>query len=207
MGWTPLLLEMKDKNVLIVGAGEVGERRALRFLEAGAKVVINTERALDKLEEMGAILKPRKELSHWVEWADLVVTASADSNLNQEVAILSKEKLINRADLPEEGNLIVPSAFFIGDVQISIFTQKKSPLMAKELRKRIQNVIREEDVLQLELQYFARQLLKEKLGDQKKRRDYLYQILNDKNIKELLKKGELNQARAYVVQLLEDNKL
>jgi precorrin-2 dehydrogenase / sirohydrochlorin ferrochelatase len=205
MGWTPLLLEMKDKNVLIVGAGEVGERRALRFLESGAKVVINSERASDKLEEMGAIITPRKELFHWVEWADLVVTASDDSNLNHEVAILSKKKLINRADLPEEGNLIVPSAFFIGDVQISIFTQKKSPLMAKELRKRIQNVIREEDVLQLELQYFSRQLLKKKLEDQKKRRDYLYQILNDKNIKELLKKGELNQARAYVVQFLEDN--
>jgi precorrin-2 dehydrogenase/sirohydrochlorin ferrochelatase len=77
--------------------------------------------------------------------------------------------------------------------------------MAKELRKRIQNVIREEDVLQLELQHFARQLLKVKLEDQKKRRDYLYQILNDKNIKELLKKGELEQARAYVVQFLEDN--
>jgi len=205
MGWTPLLLEMKDKNVLIVGSGEVGERRALRFLEAGAKVVINTGRASGKLEKIGAIITPRKELSHWVEWADLVVTASADSNLNQEVAILSKDKLINRADFPEDGNLIVPSAFFIGDVQISIFTQKKSPIMAKELRKRIQNVIREEDVLQLELQHFARQLLKVKLEDQKKRRDYLYQILNDKNIKELLKKGELEQARAYVVQFLEDN--
>jgi precorrin-2 dehydrogenase len=206
MGWTPLLLEMKDKNVLIVGAGEVGERRARRFLEAGANVVINTRRTSGKLQDMGAILKPRKELSKCIKWADLVVTASADSKLNQKVAILSKEKLINRADIPQEGNLIVPSAFFIGDVQISIFTQKKSPLMAKELRKRIQNVIKEDDVLQLELQHFTRQLLKEKLEDHKKRRDYLYQILKDKNIKKLLKKGELEQAQAYVVQLIEDNR-
>jgi precorrin-2 dehydrogenase len=205
MGWTPLLLEMKDKNVLIVGSGEVGKRRALRFLKAGAKVVVNTGRTSGKLEEMGAIITPRKELSHWVDWADLVVIASADSNFNREVAILAKDKLINRVDFPEDGNLIVPSAFFIGDVQISIFTQLKSPLMAKELRKRIQNVIREEDVLQLELQYFARQLLKEKLDDQKKRRDYLYQILNDKNIKELLMEGELEKARAHVLKFIEDN--
>ena len=40
MGWTPLFLEMHQKNVLIVGAGEVGERRARRFLEAGANVVV-----------------------------------------------------------------------------------------------------------------------------------------------------------------------
>lgn len=206
MGWTPLLLEMKDKNVLIVGAGEVGERRALRFLETGANVIISTNKSSSKIQEMGAILKPLKELSHWVNWADLVVTASADSKLNQEVSILSKEKLINRADIPDKGNLIVPSAFFIGDVQISIFTQTKSPLMAKELRKRIQNVIKEEDILQIELQNFTRQLLKEKLEDQKKRRNYLYQTLKDKNIKNLLKKGELEQAKAYVVQLIEEKK-
>jgi len=207
MGWTPLILEMKDKNVLIVGAGEVGERRARRFLEAGANVIINSRRSSDKLQNMGAILKPRNDLSNCVKWADVVVTASADSKVNQKVANLSKEKLINRADIPEKGNLIVPSAFFIGDVQISIFTQKKSPLMAKELRKRIQNVIKKEDILQLELQHFTRKLLKDKLKDQKKRRDYLYQILKDEKIKEHLKKGELEQAQTYVVKLIEDNKL
>ena len=40
MGWTPLFLEMKDNKVLIVGSGEVGNRRTIRFLEAGANVVV-----------------------------------------------------------------------------------------------------------------------------------------------------------------------
>ena len=40
MGWTPLYLEMKDNKVLIVGSGEVGNRRSRRFLEAGSDVVI-----------------------------------------------------------------------------------------------------------------------------------------------------------------------
>jgi precorrin-2 dehydrogenase/sirohydrochlorin ferrochelatase len=131
------------------------------------------------------------------------VVASGDTQLNQEVALLSKDKLINRADHPEEGNFIVPSSFFIKDVQFSIFTQGKSPLMAKELRKRIQAVVKEEDILQLELQHFTRQLLKEKVSDQKKRRDYLYQILNDKKINELLDRGEVDEAHDYVTQLLE----
>jgi precorrin-2 dehydrogenase/sirohydrochlorin ferrochelatase len=152
---------------------------------------------------LGATYKSREELPEWVYWADLVVVASGDPQLNQEVAHLAKDKLINRADSPEEGNLIVPSSFFIKDVQFSIFTQGKSPLMAKELRKRIQGVIQEEDILKMELQHFTRQLLKEKVHDQKNRRDYLYQILNDKKINELLDKGELEEAQAYVTLLLE----
>jgi len=202
MGWTPLYLEMQHKNVLVVGAGEVGKRRAHRFLEAGANVIICSNHVSDQLKGLGAAYKPREELSKWVDWADLVVIASGDPQLNQEVALQSKDKLINRADYPEEGNIIVPSSFFINDVQFSIFTQGKSPLMAKELRKRIQAVVKEGDILQLELQHFTRQLLKEKVEDQKKRRDYLYQILNDKKINELLDNGELEQARVSVTKLL-----
>ncbi|OPX58225.1 MAG: precorrin-2 dehydrogenase [Methanobacterium sp. PtaB.Bin024] len=203
MGWTPLYMDMQNKNVLVVGSGEVGERRARRFLKSGANVVINSDHVSDQLKELGAIYKPRKELSKWADWADLVVVASGDAQLNQEVSLLSKDKLINRADYPEEGNLIVPSSFFIGDVQFSIFTQGKSPLMAKELRKRIQSVVNKKDILQLELQHFTRQLLKEKVEDQKKRRDYLYQILNDKKINELLDNGEVVRAQVYITQLLE----
>ncbi len=203
MGWTPLYLEMQDKNVLVVGAGEVGQRRALRFLEAGANVAMTGGQVPHELEELGAIPQPRSELPKWIDWADLVVVASGDQQLNQEVAHLAKDKLINRADHPEEGNFIVPSSFFIKDVQFSIFTQGKSPIMARQLRKRIQALIQEEDILKMELQHFTRQLLKEKMHDQKNRRDYLYQILNDKKINEFLDKGELEEAQNYVTFLLE----
>ena len=94
--------------------------------------------------------------------------------------------------------LIVPSSFFIGDVQISIFTGGKSPLMSKELRKKIEKVIKPEDVMQLELQSFARNILKTKIDDQKIRKKYLYNILDDKQIQILLKEGKLEDAKDYV---------
>ena len=39
---TSLFLDMEEKNVLIVGTGQVGIRRARRFLDAGAYVSIIT---------------------------------------------------------------------------------------------------------------------------------------------------------------------
>jgi len=198
MGWTPLFLQMDEKNVLIVGAGEVGSRRATRFLKAGANVIIIGKNCSKELKELGATCKPVGEVEKWIEWSDIVVVATGDLKLNKKVAELASHKLLNRADYPEEGDLIVPSSFFIGDVQLCIFTGGKSPLMAKELRKKIQEVIKNEDILQLELQNFTRNILKEKIDGQKKRRDYLYQILNDENISELLNDGNLDDAKKYV---------
>lgn len=200
MGWTPLFLEIDHYKVLIVGSGEVGTRRTKRFLEAGANVTVIGNHLSDDLLNLGVNFKSPEEIELWVDWADLVVTASADHDLNQRVADISGNKLINRADDPDKGNLIVPSSFFIGDVQISIFTGGKSPLMSKELRKKIEKVIKPEDVLQLELQSFARNILKIKINDQKIRKKCLYTILEDKKIQLLLKKGKLEDAKVYVTE-------
>ena len=206
MGWTPLFLQMENKNVLIVGAGEVGTRRARRFVESGANVNIIERKVQDDLIDLGATFKPLDEVEKWVEWSDLVVISTGDHKLNERVAKLAKGKLLNRADQPDDGNLIIPSSFSIGDVQFCIFTGGKSPLMAKELRKRVQKVILEEDILQLELQSFTRTILKENIDDQKKRRDYLYKILNDKNIQEYIRQGNLEDAKRYIVLHLKISK-
>ncbi len=205
MGWTPLFLDMKDKKILIIGSGEVGSRRARRFLEADARVIILGNQIAPELLAKGASLKPPKEAKKWVEWADLVVVASGDSKLNELITDLAEDKLLNRADEPDEGNVIVPSSFFIGDVQISIFTQQKSPLMARELRKRIEKVITKEDVLQLDLQNYTRKILKDNVEGQKNRKSYLYQLLKDKNIKNLLNEGKIEEAKSYVDEIINSN--
>ena len=65
MSVTSLFLEMKDKTVLIVGAGSVGIRRARRFLDAKAQVNIVT-RSIDediilKLDDIAASVSLRTE--------------------------------------------------------------------------------------------------------------------------------------------------
>ncbi len=202
MGWTPLFLEMKNKNVLIAGAGEVGMRRARRFLKADANVAIIAGTVPEELIKLGADLKPVSEVEEWVVWADLVVVATGDPHLNQQIADLAGDKLLNRADHPHKGNVIVPSSFFIGDVQICIFTNFKSPLMARELRKKIENVIKNEDIRQMELQNYTRNILKKKIDSQKKRKSYLYQILKDEKVEKFLNNGDLEEAKKYVGDLV-----
>lgn len=195
MGLTSLFFEVENKNVFILGTGEVATRRAHRFLDKGANVILAGNSIDEELAKKGAVLAPLKDLDELVRWSDIVVTASGDGELCEYISSISQGKLINRADKPEKGNIIAPTSFLIDDIEISIFTNGQSPLMARELRKKIQALITEEDILEIKLQSYARNLLKEKIADQKVRKKYLEAILNNEEIKQSLKENRLDDAK------------
>lgn len=205
MNWTSVYLKTNSLNVFILGTGEVATRRADKFLSHGASVKLAGESLDSSIEEKGAILVSTDDVDELVNWADLVIIASGDRELSNYVASIADKKLLNRADFPNDGNLIVPTSFNIGDFEISIFTNGKSPLMARQLRKKIQEIITDEDLIKMELQDYARSILKEKVENQKERRDYLYNIFEDKNIHNLIEKNKIDDAKSYIYKLINEN--
>ena len=202
MGLTSLFLEVENKNVFILGTGEVATRRAHRFLDKGANVILAGNSIDKELTKKGAILTPLKDLDEMVKWSDIVITASGDEELCEYIASISQGKLINRADKPERGNIIAPTTFLIDDIEISIYTNGQSPLMARELRKKIQSIITEEDILEIKLQSYARNLLKEKIEDQKIRKEYLITILDNEEIKQCLKENRFDEAKGLAEKII-----
>ena len=202
MGKTSLFFEVENKNVFILGTGEVATRRAHRFLDKGANVILAGNSIDEELTKKGAILTPLKDLDEMVKWSDIVITASGDEKLCEYIASISQGKLINRADKPEEGNIIAPTSFLIDDIEISIYTNGQSPLMARELRKKIQSIITEEDILEIKLQSYARNLLKEKIEDQKIRKEYLITILDNEEIKQCLKENKFDEAKGLAEKII-----
>lgn len=202
MDWTSLYFKTLDLNVFILGTGEVATRRANKFLDHGANVKLAGNNLSKELEDKGAVLCSSDDVDKLVEWCDLVVIASGDEELSSHVSNIARDKLINRADFPQKGDVIVPTSFEIGDVEISIFTNGKSPLMARQLRKKIQSIITEEDILEIELQDYARSILKESVEDQKERRKYLYDIFEDEKINEFIKNKQIDEAKNYIDKLI-----
>jgi precorrin-2 dehydrogenase/sirohydrochlorin ferrochelatase len=212
MEWTSLFIKMKDKKVFVLGSGEVGFRRAERFLDAGSEVIMAGTILSEKLKQKGATLKKidlkhdvdnvLNELREVVDWSDLVVVASENHKLNEELSLMAENKLLNRADFPQKGNVIVPTKFNVANIEISIYTHGKSPLVAKELRKRISKAINSVDILQIELQEYVRNVLKEKKLNQKERREMLYEVFNDDNVKNLIEEENLEEAKRYVLSEL-----
>ena len=202
MDWTSIYLNTTNLNVFILGTGEVATRRANKFLDHGANVKLAGNNLSDELVCKGAILCSTDDVDELVEWSDLVVVASGDGELCEYVCGIAQNKLVNRADFPQNGNVIVPTSFKIGDIEISIFTGGKSPLMARQLRKKIQSIITEEDILEIELQDYARSILKETISDQKQRRQYLYEIFEDENINSYIENRQIDEAKDYINNLV-----
>ena len=202
MDWTSIYLKTSNLNVFILGTGEVATRRANRFLDHGANVKLAGNSLEPELKEKGAELCSTDDVEELVEWADLVIVASGDEDLSAHIAEISADKLINRADYPQKGNVIVPTSFSIGDVEISIFTNGKSPLMARQLRKKIQSIITDEDIREIELQAYARLKLKDVLDDQKERRECLYRIFEDDRIKDFINNNQIDEAKDYIDNLI-----
>lgn len=203
MDWTNIYLKTYDLNVFVLGTGEVATRRANTFLDHGANVRLAGNYLDPVLEYKGAHLCSTDDVDELVKWADIVVVASDDLELCDYVSEISKDKLLNRADFPQEGNVMVPSSFKIGeDIEISISTNGKSPLMAKQLRKKIQEVITEEDILEIEIQDYVRSKLKDVVRGQKQRKDYLYKIFEDEKVKDLVRSKDMDQAKSYVDELI-----
>ena len=156
----------------------------------------------DDLKDKGADLYSIGDVDELVEWSDLVVVASGDEELSEHVSEIAQDKLVNRADFPLKGDIIVPTSFEIGDVEISIFTNGKSPLMARQLRKKIQSIITEEDILEIELQDYARLELKRVLKNQKERRQVLYEIFEDEKIRGYVENRQMDDAKDYIDNLI-----
>ena len=202
MDWTSLYFKTSNLNVFILGTGEVASRRANKFLDHGANVKLAGNSLSDDLKDKGADLYSIGDVDELVEWSDLVVVASGDVELSEHVSEIAQNKLVNRADFPLKGDIIVPTSFEIGDVEISIFTNGKSPLMARQLRKKIQSIITEEDILEIELQDYARLELKRVLKNQKERRQVLYEIFEDEKIRGYVENRQMDDAKDYIDNLV-----
>ena len=74
--------------------------------------------------------------------------------------------------------------------------------MARQLRKQIQSIITDEDIMEIELQDYARLKLKNVVEDQKERREYLYGIFEDEKINDFIENGKIDEAKSYIDNLI-----
>ena len=113
------------------------------------------------------------------------------------------------SDDPESSDFSHPSVINIEDaIQVAISTGGKSPVMAKKLQieaeKVFKKIIKKEDLDQIKLQEMARKKAKEKLPNQLDRKKFLYSILRDNQIKQLIKDQNLKKAQERAMGMLNE---
>jgi precorrin-2 dehydrogenase/sirohydrochlorin ferrochelatase len=140
----------------------------------------------------------------------LVMAATDDRALNRKIVEKAKQMrcYAYAADDPEVSDFAHPSVINIEDtVQIAISTGGRSPAMARKLKikaeKLFRQIIDKEDIYQIKLQKMARDAAKSKIPTVLGRKKFLYSVLNNSEIKQLLKEDKLATAEKEVMKILE----
>jgi precorrin-2 dehydrogenase / sirohydrochlorin ferrochelatase len=146
----PVFWDIAGKKCIVVGGGEVAERKVQRLIDCGAEVlVISPELTLELVR-----LREKKMITHiagvyageFLYGAVLVVGATDDEKINAAVSSDARQKGIpvNIVDDPQKCDFILPSIVERGDLVIAIGTGGKSPALSRHLREELEGICGEE---------------------------------------------------------------
>jgi precorrin-2 dehydrogenase / sirohydrochlorin ferrochelatase len=157
----PVILDLHDVAVLVVGGGRIGARKAEGLAAAGA-VVRLVATAVSEHVTAAAEIRERPFHPDDLDGIRLVVTATGDAQVDAAISAEARSRGIwtNAADQPVDCEFILPAIARTGRVTVAVSTDGASPALARELR----NVLAE--LLTPELGLLAEQLAAERAAVQ-----------------------------------------
>ena len=143
MTFYPLFVDLRGKDILVAGAGQVGQRKIAGLELAGPRCItvvdpcLNAERASELKKLAPVDCHARAFAPEDVQGKFLVFAATDDPAVNAEIAGLCQKQgiLCNSADAPESGSFIVPAHFTDNGITIAVSTGGHSPALARILRE------------------------------------------------------------------------
>ncbi|MFS0918117.1 bifunctional precorrin-2 dehydrogenase/sirohydrochlorin ferrochelatase [Brevibacillus sp. 179-C 1.1 NHS] len=139
----PMMVNLQNKRCLVVGGGQVAERKIGSLLAAGADVTVVSPSCTAIVLEWAHAKKLMVALRPFspqdVKEADLIIAATGDPAVNLAVyEACSPHQWINIVDRPDLCSFTVPSVVSRGDLQIAISTGGNNPGLAKKMRRQLE---------------------------------------------------------------------
>jgi len=209
-------LNLQGKVVIVIGGGNEALKSINSLLKEKCQIIVISNTINNQIKNLikNKKIKFKKQkiqdtsiLS--IYKPDIVITTTNNKKLNQKIIHDAKSKKITAysSDNSELSDFSNPAIIdFDNLIQIAIFTGGKSPAMAKKLRmeseKIFKKLITKEEIGQIKIQNIVREIAKNKIATQNERKNYLNNIMNNKEIKQLIKEGQMkkaeNQARTIL---------
>jgi len=144
MDFLPIFIDVKGCLCLVVGGGEVAQRKASVLLEAGATikaVAPEFSGAFANLPGVECIME-RFQPDH-LNGTVLVIAATDDSAVNQDVSREARARNIpvNVVDNPDLCTFIMPSILDRSPLMVAFSSGGASPVLARMLRGKLETMI------------------------------------------------------------------
>jgi precorrin-2 dehydrogenase/sirohydrochlorin ferrochelatase len=170
---------------------------------------LNEQAALGKIKLIKAKLRDASILDNFSD-AFLVLAATNDRELNRKIIERGRsiKAFVYAADDPTVSDFSYASIVNIeGIVQVAISTSGKSPLMARKIRIKAERVLRriikKADIENAKLQEFARQAARPHIKTVGERKEFLYAVVKNTQIQNLIKEDRVEDAKRATLELLQ----
>ena len=137
----PAFLDLRERPCLVVGGGEIGERKARELLACQARLTVVSPCLTPGLRELAEadrlVWRPRAFLRSDVRRCALVIAATGILAVDAAVAAEARRRgvLVNCVDRPAQCDFIFGSVLRRGELQIAVSTGGRSPALAREIRR------------------------------------------------------------------------
>ena len=209
-------LNLQGKKVIIIGGGKEAQKRINSALKQECDIIVlsdSTNPQIAKLVKTKKIKFVNQKISDTKFISklkpDLIITTTDDKKINQKIINDAKKKkiIVYSSDNPDDSDFSNPAIIdFENMIQIAIFTGGKSPAMSKKLKdkseKLFKKIITKEDITQIKIQKIARKIAKKTIPTQEQRKNCLHSIINDKEIDQLIKDGQVKKAEKRTIEIL-----
>jgi len=211
-------LHLNGKLVVIVGAGKEALKRIKLLENEKCKIIVLGEKPHLDIKKLS---KQKKLQFHKIKLTSpiflkklkpfLVIASTPDKTLNQKIIqTAQKMKILAYAsDSPESSDISYLSLINIKKIiKVGISTGGASPIMAKKIKSKtekfLQKNISSRDLELIKIQKFARNESKKYISSQPERKKFLYEIMNDKRVKELLKDEKYKPIQTVIKKMVKD---
>jgi precorrin-2 dehydrogenase/sirohydrochlorin ferrochelatase len=147
MNYYPIFLDLRGRQCLVVGGGEVATRKIEGLLNAGAMVTVISPEVTEAIQEwqsQGELRHlPRCYRSGDLRGFFIAYAATGIAEVDQQMAAEARSEgvLLNVVDHPTLCGFINPAVLQRGNLTIAISTGGKSPGFAKLVRQQLENFV------------------------------------------------------------------
>lgn len=211
MDFLPIFLTLKNKLCLVVGGGDVAERKIAMLLRANARVCVIARELNETLTDrctQRQIQHIAKEFqSIYLEGIVLVITATDDESINRLVSQAAQERNIpvNVVDNPNLCTFIMPSIVDRSPLLIAISSGGQSPVLARLLRAQLETWIPSAYGRIAQIAGKFRHQVKQHFKHTEKRRIFWEKLLQSPFV-EMVLTGKEKAAEDYLQQSLQNEK-
>lgn len=182
MPFLPLMIDISQKQIVVVGGGKVAERRVSTLVHYATDIHIISPTISEHLRHVvkqdGVQWHAKSFEAKDIKQASLIIAATNNSEVNQQIlASKPPHAFINMTSIAKEGDIVFPSILRRGKLTLSISTNGASPKLTAQILSEFKERFDDSYGDYVDFLYECRQKIKQTQLSMSQKEDFLKMVL------------------------------